>query len=151
MFGFNEDKKIVSEIYLKSINKLKSLSYQEVIYIIIYYLFWKKMSVLNKIRKFLFFTNSIFVLIFTFLLSSQLALTNSIFENHKPNICGSDERSSGLSCQSYCVLSQLDNTNTYEISALIFDYEIEDKFKNLIKFNLHILIEPKSNSPPIKI
>lgn len=109
------------------------------------------MSVLNKIQKFLFLTNFIFVLIFTFLLSSQLALTNSIFENHKPNICGSDERSSGLSCQSHCVLSQLDNTNSYEISALIFDYEIEDKFKNLINFNLHILIEPKSNSPPIKI
>ena len=109
------------------------------------------MSVLNKIRKFLFFTNFIFVLIFTFLLSSQLALTNSIFENHKPNICGSDERSAGFSCQSHCVLSQLDNTNTYEINALIFDYETEDKLKNLIKFNLHILIEPKSNSPPIKI
>lgn len=91
------------------------------------------------------------MLIFTFLLSSQLALTNSIYKIHKSNICGSDERSSSLSCQSHCVLSQLDNTNTYEINTLIFDYEIEDKFKNLINFNLHILIEPKSNSPPIKI
>ena len=90
------------------------------------------------------------ILAFLYLLSVQVALSNTFLYLHDENICKTDTNDFDLDCISHCSLEQIENLN---YSGNIFFLKRENNLinqPNLVN-QFSILVAQKSHSPPSKL